>query len=178
MPLTTYAQVRPWAKAIKHEVLTRRMPPWGAVKGFGAFRNDASLSLPEIAVISSWVEGGAPEGDALFLEPFHDHGHGRDSQAPEAGRRTVRGSVLLDREVVATGVSPERPQGGGWLQLTAHLPDGRVEHMIWLREPNPVLELDYWFLRPIRLPPGTRLLCRPDSASVELRFLGGSVAGP
>ena len=28
MPLTTYAEVRPWAKAIKHEVLARRMPPW------------------------------------------------------------------------------------------------------------------------------------------------------
>ena len=38
--LKTYAEARPWAVAIQEEVLTRRMPPWGAVKGFGDFRND------------------------------------------------------------------------------------------------------------------------------------------
>ena len=36
------------------------MPPWGAVKGFGHFRNDMSLSEREIALISSWVEEGRP----------------------------------------------------------------------------------------------------------------------
>lgn len=179
MPLTTYAEVRPWAKAIKHEVLARRMPPWGAVKGFGAFRNDTSLSLPEIAVISSWVEGGAPEGDAVFLEPFHEHGHGSASEELEAGRLTVQGTVQLDREIVAAGISPVRAKGEGWLQLTAHLPDGGVEHLIWLRGPSPARALDYWFLRQVHLPRGTRLLCKPESASVDLRFLDGSVAeGP
>jgi len=38
MPLVTYEEARPWAKAIKEEVLERRMPPWGAVKGFGESR--------------------------------------------------------------------------------------------------------------------------------------------
>jgi hypothetical protein len=39
--------------------------------------------------------------------------------------------------------------------------------------------LDYWFLRQVHLPRGTRLLCKPESASVDLRFLDGSVAeGP
>src|SRR4051812_25124782 len=28
MSLTTYADARPWAKAIRDEVLNRRMPPW------------------------------------------------------------------------------------------------------------------------------------------------------
>ena len=86
----------------------------GAVKGFGAFRNDTSLSLPEIAVISSWVEGGAPEGDAVFLEPFHEHGHGSASEELEAGRLTVQGTVQLDREIVAAGISPSgrRVRGG------------------------------------------------------------------
>ena len=178
MPLTSYAEVRPWAKAIKHEVLTRRMPPWGAVKGFGAFRNDASLSLPEIAVISSWVEGGAPEGDAAFLEAFHHHPQDESKDTPEGERMTVSGTVDLDREVVVTGVSPERLRGAGWLQLTAHLPDGSVEHMIWLREPRPVIELDYWFLRQVRLPRGTRLVCKPDSATIDLRLRDSSSAGP
>src|SRR3954454_388330 len=48
MNLTTYAEARPWAKAIRDEVLTRRMPPWGPVKGVGHFAEDPSLSLPEI----------------------------------------------------------------------------------------------------------------------------------
>src|ERR671912_833704 len=67
MPLVTYADVRPWAKAIKDEVLHRRMPPWGAVKGFGDFRDDASLTQEEIMRIAEWVEGGAPEGDPIYL---------------------------------------------------------------------------------------------------------------
>ncbi len=170
MPLTSYAEVRPWAKAIKHEVLARRMPPWGAVKGFGAFRNDISLSLPEVALISSWVEGGAPEGDRAFSEPFHDHPQGSPEQAATAARLSVRGSVRLVRDLVAAGVSAAA-SSAGWLQLTAHLPDGGVEHLIWLRGPRPSLPQDYWFLRWINLPRGTRLVCAPPSAAVDLRFL-------
>src|SRR5262245_4137681 len=68
-PLTKYDEARPWAKAIKEEILERRMPPWGAIKGFGEFRNDISLSEPEIERIVQWVEGGAPNGDELLLIP-------------------------------------------------------------------------------------------------------------
>src|SRR5262245_428640 len=42
--LMTYNEARPWAVAIKEEVLSRRMPPWGGVKGFGEFRNDQALN--------------------------------------------------------------------------------------------------------------------------------------
>ena len=170
MPLTTYEEVRPWAKAIKHEVLTRRMPPWGAVKGFGAFRNDASLSLPEIAVISSWVEGGAPKGDAAFQEPFHLHGEVRETPQTEPGSLAVRGAVVLDRPLSVTGVSPGPNRGSEWLQLTAHLPDGQVEHLIWLRGPPPKQELHYWFVKPLELPVGTRLRCQPESGEIAVRF--------
>ena len=75
MSLMSYEDARPWAKAIKLEVLRRSMPPWGAVKGFGTFENDRSLSLTEVALISSWVEGGAPEGSRLFDEAHKDHKH-------------------------------------------------------------------------------------------------------
>ena len=69
MPLTTYADARPWAKAIRDEVLNRRMPPWDAVKGVGEFRDDPSLSQPEMDLFVNWVEGGAPEGDEIYLPP-------------------------------------------------------------------------------------------------------------
>src|SRR5215204_4019593 len=66
MSLLTYENARPWAKAIKEEVLNRSMPPWGAVKGFGDFRDDPSLTQDEINRIAEWVEGGAPEGDPAY----------------------------------------------------------------------------------------------------------------
>src|ERR1700689_3595901 len=44
IPLTTYAQVRPWAVSIKEKVLSRAMPPWGAVPGFGSLAPDRALS--------------------------------------------------------------------------------------------------------------------------------------
>ena len=42
--LLTFSDVQPRGTEIKDAVLSRRMPPWGAVKGFGRFRNDRSLS--------------------------------------------------------------------------------------------------------------------------------------
>src|SRR5216683_417963 len=50
--LTKYEEARPWAKAIKEEALERRMPPWGAVKGFGDFRDDQGLTQEELHLIS------------------------------------------------------------------------------------------------------------------------------
>lgn len=67
IPLTTYEEARPWAKAIKEEVLEKRMPPFQAVKGFGTFHRDYGLSQREIDLLISWVEGGAPKGDAKEL---------------------------------------------------------------------------------------------------------------
>jgi mono/diheme cytochrome c family protein len=63
MSLATYEEARPWAKAIKEEMLEKRMPPWHAVKGYGEFRNAPSLTQREIDLIVNWVEGGAPKGD-------------------------------------------------------------------------------------------------------------------
>lgn len=66
MPLTTYAEARPWARAIRHEVVTRRMPLWHAARGYGEFANDPSLSPHEISLIAAWADGGAPQ----TLVPF------------------------------------------------------------------------------------------------------------
>ena len=62
MSLTTYEVARPWARAIREEVVARTMPPWGAVTGFGHFANDVSLTQREIDIILSWADGGAPSG--------------------------------------------------------------------------------------------------------------------
>lgn len=63
MSLATYEEARPWAKAIKEELLEKRMPPWHAVRGYGEFRNAPAVTQREIDLIVNWVEGGAPRGD-------------------------------------------------------------------------------------------------------------------
>jgi hypothetical protein len=65
MPLVTYDQVRPWAKAIKQRVVTRQMPPWHVDPNVGIqkFQNDMSLSQAQVDAIASWVDGGAPQGN-------------------------------------------------------------------------------------------------------------------
>ncbi len=63
MSLLTYDQVRPWAKAIKTAVLTKKMPPWTADPHYGKFSNDMSLSAAQIETISNWVDAGAKDGN-------------------------------------------------------------------------------------------------------------------
>ena len=65
MALTTYAEVRPWARSIKSRVVAREMPPWHIDKNIGIqeFKDDISLSDEQIATIADWVDAGAPMGD-------------------------------------------------------------------------------------------------------------------
>jgi hypothetical protein len=64
MPLLTYENARPWAKAIKASVLSRKMPPWLADPRYRHFSNDRRLSDEDIHKMVAWVDAGAPEGDA------------------------------------------------------------------------------------------------------------------
>ncbi len=66
MPLTSYADARPWAQAIREAVVTRKMPPWDAAgETAHSFLNDRSLTREEIRAIADWVDAGAPEGPRL-----------------------------------------------------------------------------------------------------------------
>ncbi len=69
MSLLSYEEVRPWAKAIHREVLSKRMPPWDADPDYGKFSNDRSLSEQEIDTLLSWVEAGAIAGDTADTPP-------------------------------------------------------------------------------------------------------------
>ena len=64
MSLLSYQGARPWAKAMKTAVATRKMPPWFADPRYGHFANDRSLKADEIETIAKWADAGAPEGDA------------------------------------------------------------------------------------------------------------------
>src|SRR6202045_4123606 len=64
MSFLSYQSTRPWAKAIKAAVLSRKMPPWSADPRYGRFQNDPSLTQSEINTLAAWADGGALEGDA------------------------------------------------------------------------------------------------------------------
>ena len=71
MSLLTYAESRPWARAIRARVAAREMPPWFLDKtvGIQRFINDISLSDAELDTIIRWVDAGAPEGDPADMPP-------------------------------------------------------------------------------------------------------------
>src|SRR5499427_3604243 len=61
MSFLTYQSTRPWAKAMKAAVVSRKMPPWFADPKVGHFLNDRSLSQSAIETIATWADSGAPE---------------------------------------------------------------------------------------------------------------------
>src|SRR5437763_3458806 len=71
MTLTSYEDVRPWAKVIKNKVMSREMPPWGADPAHSLkMRNDRSLTQAQIDTIAAWVDAGAPKGSDADLPPL------------------------------------------------------------------------------------------------------------
>ena len=72
MALTTYAEVRPWARSIKNRVVAREMPPWHIDRNIGIqeFKDDISLTDDQIATIATWVDSGAPRGDPADMPPM------------------------------------------------------------------------------------------------------------
>jgi hypothetical protein len=69
MPLDSYHDVRPWARAIREEILERRMPPWPAAPGVRPLANELALTTREIAIITAWIDGGTPRGEPSDLPP-------------------------------------------------------------------------------------------------------------
>ena len=166
-PLMTYALARPWAVAIKEEVLSRRMPPWGAVKGFGDFRNDQALTQEQLEIITSWVEGGVPEGDPKDLPPAPVFSAAPPNEQTDGGI-VVSGELKLDQAFKLDGLIPQRAPESESLQITASFPDGSTEPLLWLYEYKPAHRHSFLFRTPIDLPPGTVIRGVPTGSSVVL----------
>jgi hypothetical protein len=152
MALTDYQSVRPWAKAIRDEVLSRRMPPWGAVKGFGDFRNDRSLQQDEMNRIAEWVEGGAPEGNPIHLPRSLPEPDNAAAAPPGVPVQTTtlrrRATVLAIRPLV----------GVAGAKITAVRPDGSVEPLLWLLNYRTRDAGYFEYREPVTLPAGTRIV--------------------
>ena len=77
MSFLNYEGTRPWAKAMKSAVASRKMPPWFADPKYGHFANDRSLTQAETDTISKWADGGAAKGedkDAPAPRAFGENG--------------------------------------------------------------------------------------------------------
>jgi len=164
IPLTTWAEARPWARAIRQEVMTRQMPIWNSSRGYGDFSNDPSLSPFEIALVAAWVDGGAPRSfvpkgsPAIRLpgppevplvpdsiaEP--SHGPTRETVVPCGDRPAPAGRLV--------GLRPELAERRS-VRVLARLPNGRQESLGWFHGSKPAVS--YWLRTPLTVPAGATL---------------------
>ena len=168
MSLATYEAAKPWARAIRTQVLSRQMPKWGAARGYGDFVNDPSLSPFEIQLIVAWVDGGAPKALPAparppVAPPVRPPATGVDIEARRPTIPPVSQEVSIGCDGAAlpvgrlVGVRP-RLDAGGSVRVTAFLPDGRREVLGWFRAFDPKFDTPYYLRTPLTLPSGSRLV--------------------
>lgn len=141
MPLLTYEQARPWAKAMKNSVASRKMPPWFAEAGVGHFANDRSMSPEEIEIISNWADSGAPAGDVKVRKPAKEWVEGWNIPKPDVvvGMTKpfpVPANSKVDYQyiIIPTGFTEDK-----WVNMVEARPSDRtvVHHaVIFIRDPK------------------------------------------
>ena len=177
--LVTYQESRPWAKAIKEEVLERRMPPFAAIKGFGPVKDEAALTQEELHLIADWVEGGSPEGDDPKLLPkppeFTDAkkpgavtaktAAGASGAAGKAAPQMLDdGSLTLKEPVTLIGARAGTIAEGASIQAVVQKPDGSIQPLIWIYDYKPKYDRAYYFEKPVTLPAGSKIDVYPANS--------------
>ena len=150
MSFMSYKESRPWAKAIKSAVATRKMPPWSADPHVGKFSNDWSLTDRQIEVLTAWVDGGALEGNASegpapkqFFEGWNIGKPDYQVAMPEPFPIPAGGAVDYQYIVIPSGLTEDK-----WVQAAEIRPTFRpaVHHVVvfvreknsaWLKEAKP-----------------------------------------
>jgi hypothetical protein len=170
VPLMSYAEARPWAKAIRDEVEGGRMPPWSAARGVGDLDEREALAPRAVEILVAWAEGGAPQGDARDLPA--------SLAAPAAPTIAgdvlpIRGARTLRAETVVIAVRPQAPAKGS-VEVRAQLPDGTQRPLVWVPRFEQKYARTYGLREPLRLPAGTRVTVFGSGASAELRVTGGA----
>ncbi len=156
--------MRPWAVDIKEQVLSRAMPPWGAVKGFGDLEPDHALTQEEIMIVAAWVIGGAPNGDPS-LAPKSEQKTSPPHSPSVSDLQTVATRTKLESPISLLGIRPLATSTVNSSRLVAHLPDGRIQPLVWLYQYNAKSNRVFLFRQPLALPAGTRI-----EASEPVRF--------
>ena len=135
MSLTTYQEVRPWARAIRTKVVAGDMPPWHMSKttGIQKFVNDISLTADELDTIVRWVDAGAPLGNPEDLPPAREW--------PSGERWRVGDLLGRDPDFIVTSTPWTQPAEGQdqWWQPVV---DSGMTEDRWIKavEVRPTLE--------------------------------------
>ncbi len=141
MSFMTYDSTRPWAKAIKTAVATKKMPPWFADPHYGKFANDRSLSEGDIKTLVSWVDGGAKAGNpkdapapVAFTEGWVIGQPDKVFEIPAAFNVPTSGTIDYQYVVMHTGLTEDK-----YIQFAEARPTDRehCHHIIaFIREPG------------------------------------------
>jgi hypothetical protein len=141
MSFLTYETTRPWAKAIKDAVASKKMPPWFADPSHGTFSNDRSLSASDVKTLVSWVDSGAVAGDAKdapkpiqFTEGWAIGKPDAIFEIPNAVNIPATGTVDYQYVIMHTGFTEDR-----YVQFAEARPTDRerTHHIIaFIREPG------------------------------------------
>ena len=130
MSLLSYREARPWARGMARAVENGDMPPWSGKSEHVAFRNDLSLSAEQIATITGWAAGGAPEGDPADMPPAPTFAEGWTLGEPDYVLTLDRvdvpaeGPDLFPKQRIELELDEER-----WVQAIEFLPgDRRATH--------------------------------------------------
>jgi len=168
--LMTYKDAQPRADAIRAAVMSRQMPPWGAVQGFGDFNNSTALTQEQIALVADWVEGGAPRGNNPNALPPAPKFEPAKATVEPRGIRAVSGDVTLPAAVTLIGLLPEHVPDGASMQIVAVLPDRSVKPLLWLYQYRDAYKHPFLFREPMRLPSGTHI--RGVSGGARILLIG------
>lgn len=141
MAFGTYREARPWAKAIREAVLTRKMPPWFADPHVGRFANDRSLPQRELETLVAWADAGAPEGNVREAPPPRRYTDGWTISQPDLIIPLPRpfpvpasGTVEYQYVIVPLDLKEDR-----WVEMAELRPTARnvVHHLVaFVREPE------------------------------------------
>jgi len=134
MPLMTYVEARPWAKAMKMAVVQKKMPPWFADSNHGKWANDRSMTQAEIDTLSAWADTGAKEGNAKDAPPARTFAEGWTIGKPDVVidmgadyKVPAQGTVEYTYFVMPTGFTEDR-----WVEQIELRPGARsvVHHIV------------------------------------------------
>jgi hypothetical protein len=136
MSLTTYEEVRPWARAIKQRTgigpHAGVMPPWYMEKNIGIqhYKDDPSLSALEVAKVAKWADSGAPRGNPADMPPAKEYA---DNSVWRIGTPDL---IVKTKDIVVKGDAPD-----WWGEIEAvpiPLDDDRYVLAVEIKEVNDV----------------------------------------
>ena len=145
------------------------------MKGFGDFRNDKALTPEQLELIASWVGGGVPEGEAKDIapEPKFDQ---PTAEISTHGTIAVSGEFQLRKDFSLDGLLPKTVPDDAAFQITAELPDGSIEPLLWFEHYHAKFAHPFLYRNAIDLPAGTKIHGVPPGSTILL--LPAATAAP